>query len=197
MLAVHGGRDLIVGAGQAAVQAIDTLRRRASPARSRSSARSRSCPTSAHPSPRNTSSGALERDRLLIRPAHFYADHAVETRLGRRATRDRPRDARRGAWMTARALAYDKLLLATGSVPRRLPAPGADLEGVHILRIDRRRGEHPARLRTRAAAGDRRRGLHRARSRGDRTRTGARGHGAGDGGSGDEPGDVPGDLLVL
>ena len=29
--------------------------------------------------------GALELDRLLIRPAHFYADHGITTHLGRRA----------------------------------------------------------------------------------------------------------------
>src|SRR5690606_40823785 len=33
-----------------------------------------------------------------------------------------------------RSLPYDRLLLATGSDPRRIPLPGVDLDGVHELR---------------------------------------------------------------
>ena len=35
---------------------------------------------------------------------------------------------------TGAQLHYDKLLLATGSKPRRLDVPGADLDGVYYLR---------------------------------------------------------------
>ncbi len=32
------------------------------------------------------------------------------------------------------SLIYDKLVLATGGIPRRLPIPGADLENVYTFR---------------------------------------------------------------
>ena len=42
--------------------------------------------------------------------------------------------ARTGTTASGGRLGYDKLLLTTGSTPRRLSVPGADLHGVHDLR---------------------------------------------------------------
>jgi 3-phenylpropionate/trans-cinnamate dioxygenase ferredoxin reductase subunit len=77
--------------------------------------------------------GALERDRLLIRPAQFYADHSVVTHLGRRVE-EISRNEQRLRLDDGATLPYDALLLATGSRPRKLVAPGDDLAGVHFLR---------------------------------------------------------------
>ncbi len=77
--------------------------------------------------------GTLDRDRLPFRPDHFYADHAVSAHFGRRALQI-DRGAQRVRLDDGTALAYDALLLATGSRPRPLSAPGADLGGVHYLR---------------------------------------------------------------
>ena len=143
------------------------------------------------PAPLQEIPGGGARARAAADPAaHFYADHAVETQLGRRAV-EIDRAARTVRLDDGTVLPYDKLLLATGSQPRALTVPGAEP----------RRRAHPAqRSRTwrrsapssrRTPAGHRRRRLHRAGSRRDRARAGARRHGAGDGGPGDEPGDCP------
>jgi 3-phenylpropionate/trans-cinnamate dioxygenase ferredoxin reductase subunit len=77
--------------------------------------------------------GALERERLTIRPEKFFTEHNVQTHLGRRVTGIERRE-HRVQLDDGRALPYDALLLATGSHPRRLTAPGADLGGVYYLR---------------------------------------------------------------
>ena len=127
MLAAHGGEIVIVGAGQAAVQAIDTLRRKGFTGPITLVGDEPQLPYQRPPLSKKYLSGALERERLLIRPAHFYADHA--SRPGSAAA-PRGSTARRAPWTLddGRALAYDALLLATGSCPARLTCPGADLD---------------------------------------------------------------------
>jgi 3-phenylpropionate/trans-cinnamate dioxygenase ferredoxin reductase component len=63
----------------------------------------------------------------------FYRDHDVDLLLGTRAVAVDP--AARTLTLGDRSrLGYDKLLLATGARPRRLPVPGHDLDGVFSLR---------------------------------------------------------------
>jgi 3-phenylpropionate/trans-cinnamate dioxygenase ferredoxin reductase component len=61
-----------------------------------------------------------------------YADKNISLRLGTTATRI---DRNRKVVVASRTeYPYDKLLIATGSAPRRLDIPGADLEGLLTLR---------------------------------------------------------------
>jgi len=123
----------IVGAGQAAVQAVDTLRRRGFAGKLTLIGAEPSPPYQRPPLSKKYLAGTLERERLLIRPAGFFADHAVTTHFGRRVTDIAPRE--RHVRLDDRVVVpFDALLLATGSHPRPLPVPGADLEGVHYLR---------------------------------------------------------------
>jgi 3-phenylpropionate/trans-cinnamate dioxygenase ferredoxin reductase subunit len=63
----------------------------------------------------------------------FYDEHAVELLTGRSAvTLDVA--ARQVGLDDGAALGYDRLLIATGAVPRRPPIAGADLDGVCVLR---------------------------------------------------------------
>lgn len=124
---------VIVGAGQAAVQAIDTLRRKGYTGKLAVVGDEPWLPYQRPPLSKKFLAGAMERDRLLIRPAQFYADHGVQTHLGRRVT-EIARADQRVRLDDGSTLAYDALLLATGSRPRKLTVPGSDLAGVHYLR---------------------------------------------------------------
>jgi 3-phenylpropionate/trans-cinnamate dioxygenase ferredoxin reductase subunit len=126
-------RIVIVGAGQAAVQAVDTLRRRGFAGKLTLIGAEQWPPYQRPPLSKKYLAGALERERLLIRPAAFFAEHAVTTHFGARVTDIAPRE-RHVRLEDGVVVPFDALMLATGAHPRRLPVPGADLEGVHYLR---------------------------------------------------------------
>jgi 3-phenylpropionate/trans-cinnamate dioxygenase ferredoxin reductase subunit len=124
---------VIVGAGQAASQAIHTLRHRGYKGSIALVGDEPHYPYQRPPLSKKYLASQVERDRLLIRPAHFYADHGVEAHLGKRVT-ILDRAAQKALLDDGAILPYDALLLATGSTPRKLTAPGANLAGVHVLR---------------------------------------------------------------
>lgn len=135
---------VIAGAGQAAVQAVDTLRRKGFTGKLTLIGEEPWLPYQRPPLSKKYLAGSLERERLFIRPAQFFADHAVTTHLGRRVTEIARRE-RHVRLDDGLVLPYDALLLATGSRPRRLTAPGGELPGVHTLRtiadVDKIRSE--------------------------------------------------------
>jgi len=126
-------RIVIVGAGQAAVQAIDTLRRKGFSGSIVLVGEENSWPYQRPPLSKKYLAGALQVERLLIRPPQFYAEHAIEARLGCRVA-EIERGAQRIRLADGAILVYDELLLATGSRPRALAVPGAQFSGVHFLR---------------------------------------------------------------
>ena len=77
--------------------------------------------------------GASPRDEVFVHPQSWYDDHDVELRLGTVVTA-LDRTAHRVTTGAGEELGYDKLVLATGSSPRLLTVPGADLPGVYYLR---------------------------------------------------------------
>jgi 3-phenylpropionate/trans-cinnamate dioxygenase ferredoxin reductase component len=77
--------------------------------------------------------GKHGRDKIYVRPREWYGEQDVDLRLGTRVT-GIDAAAHEVVLDGGDRLGYDKLLLATGSSPRRLPVPGADLGGVLYLR---------------------------------------------------------------
>ena len=77
--------------------------------------------------------GEMALERLYLRPESFYADNGIELRLDARV--DAIDVTGRQIAVNGAMLGYDDLVLATGSVPHRLPAAiGGALEGVHVVR---------------------------------------------------------------
>jgi 3-phenylpropionate/trans-cinnamate dioxygenase ferredoxin reductase subunit len=124
---------IIVGAGQAAAQAIQTLRQGGFDGPISLIGQERHLPYQRPPLSKKYLSGELPRERLMLRPESFYRDKDVRLELGVAVDRLESRAARLHL-ADGRSVAYDKLLLATGSRVRRLAVPGADLPGVHYLR---------------------------------------------------------------
>jgi len=124
---------VIVGAGQAAVQAVDTLRRKGFTGKITLLGEEPCSPYQRPPLSKKYLGGSLSPDRLALRPPGFYSQHGIDLKLGCRV-----QEIARGDKLVrlddGSEVAYDALLLATGSRPRRLVADGLDLEGIHYLR---------------------------------------------------------------
>jgi NADPH-dependent 2,4-dienoyl-CoA reductase/sulfur reductase-like enzyme len=80
--------------------------------------------------------GKAERESIFVHSADWYGEHDVDLRLETRVT-EVDRQARQVHMADGSQVGYDRLLLSTGSSPRRLRVPGADLDGVLYLRTVR------------------------------------------------------------
>lgn len=72
-------------------------------------------------------------DDIALRPTSFYENLEIELWTGRRATAV-DAEAKRLTLDDGSELGADFIVLASGSRAKPLPVPGADLEGVHLLR---------------------------------------------------------------
>lgn len=127
------GPIVVVGAGQAAAQAIATLRTEGFREPLTLVGDEPFLPYQRPPLSKTYLMGTLERERLFLKPEQFYLESKCELLLGVRALRI-DRRKKEVLLSSGRTLSYDMLLLATGSRVRRIACPGADLLGVHYLR---------------------------------------------------------------
>ena len=124
---------ILVGAGLASAKAAESLRAEGFEGRVVVVGEESELPYERPPLSKGYLLGKEEREKAFVHDQAWYDEHQVELLLGVHAEAIH-RDARELELSDGRRLAYDKLLLATGSSPRRLNVPGADQEGVHYLR---------------------------------------------------------------
>ncbi|MDQ1566197.1 MAG: 3-phenylpropionate/trans-cinnamate dioxygenase ferredoxin reductase component [Actinomycetota bacterium] len=77
--------------------------------------------------------GEVGPEKAYVHDERFYGEHEIELRTSARVVAIDPANAQVVLEDFTR-LRYDRLLLATGAVPRRVSIPGSDLPGVHYLR---------------------------------------------------------------
>jgi 3-phenylpropionate/trans-cinnamate dioxygenase ferredoxin reductase subunit len=126
-------RIVIIGAGQASVQAVQSLRAEGFAGSITMVGDEPYAPYQRPPLSKTYLMGTMERERLFLKPDAFYAQSGCELLLGISAV-SIDRAARTVALSDGRALYYDKLLIATGTRVRRIRVPGAELPGIHYLR---------------------------------------------------------------
>ena len=124
---------VIVGGGVAAAKAVEGIRERDHDGSVVVVTQEDRLPYERPPLSKGLLKGAEEVDSVFTHPKSWYAENHVELRLGDPVTSLAPEEhvvtLRSGG-----SLSYERLLLATGSSPRALDVPGADLGGVLYLR---------------------------------------------------------------
>ena len=124
---------VIVGASLAGAKAAGTLREEGFDGRIVLIGNEHERPYERPPLSKEYLRGEADREKVYVHPGAFYAEKDIELRLGRTAV---SLDAA-GRELTlddGDRVRYHRLLLTTGAEPRRLPIPGAELEGVLYLR---------------------------------------------------------------
>ncbi|QIY54266.1 FAD-dependent oxidoreductase [Streptomyces sp. RPA4-5] len=124
---------LIAGAGLAGAKAAETLRKEGFDGPLVLVGDEHERPYERPPLSKGYLLGTAERESAYVHPPEWYAEHDVDLRLGQAVTALDPA-GHEVTLADGSRLGYAKLLLATGSTPRPLPVPGADLDGVHSLR---------------------------------------------------------------
>jgi 3-phenylpropionate/trans-cinnamate dioxygenase ferredoxin reductase subunit len=124
---------VIVGTGQAGFQAASSLRQGGFEGDVTLVGEEPQLPYQRPPLSKAFLKGEGDPGEVHLRPETFFGSKDIGLLSGDRAERV-DREARTVELASGRVLAYDHLVLATGSRPRPLPVPGSDLDGVLELR---------------------------------------------------------------
>ncbi len=132
MFGRKGERIIVVGAGQAGVQAVASLRGEGYRGEVVLAGEEAYPPYQRPPLSKAYLAGKFDRERLFLKPESFFAESCeLHVSLGVAAI---DRRAKRVRFTNDTTLPYNKLLIATGARPRHIDYPGKRLAGVHYLR---------------------------------------------------------------
>jgi len=124
---------VIVGGGAAGFAAAEMLRRRGYGGSLIMLSNDTSGPVDRPNLSKDYLAGSAPEEWVPLRPSEFYPDNAIDLRLNTEVVGIDVK-ARNVTIAGGSQLPYDRLLLATGAEPVRLPIPGADQSHVHTLR---------------------------------------------------------------
>ncbi|MEM8841269.1 MAG: FAD-dependent oxidoreductase [Pseudomonadota bacterium] len=127
-------RIVVIGAGQAAVSLIGTLRAEGHAGPITLIGAEPVLPYQRPPLSKKYLLGEMSVERLYLKPESWYDENEIDLILETRVDRI-DRENRSVVLESGAQVPYDKLALTTGSVPRNLPeAVGGGLEGVYTVR---------------------------------------------------------------
>jgi NADPH-dependent 2,4-dienoyl-CoA reductase/sulfur reductase-like enzyme/nitrite reductase/ring-hydroxylating ferredoxin subunit len=126
-------RIVIVGGGAAGFAAAEMLRRRGYDGGIVMLSGDSAAPVDRPNLSKDYLAGSAPEEWVPLRPDDFYADNGIELRLNTDVSAITVK-TREVATADGKTFACDRLLLATGAEPVRLPIPGADQPHVHTLR---------------------------------------------------------------
>ena len=124
---------IVIGAGQAGLQTIMSLRQNGYDGGITLIGDEAFLPYQRPPLSKAYLSGKMERERLFLKPDNFFAENDVDVKLNSSVT-EIDRTAKTVALQDGATLGYDKLVIATGSRPRLLDLPGRALDNIFDLR---------------------------------------------------------------
>jgi NADPH-dependent 2,4-dienoyl-CoA reductase/sulfur reductase-like enzyme/nitrite reductase/ring-hydroxylating ferredoxin subunit len=127
------GRIVIVGGGAAGFAAAEMLRRQEYRGSIVMLSNDTAPPVDRPNLSKDYLAGSAPEDWLPLRPEVFYPEASIDLRLKTEVTSIDTK-ARNVVLADGKTVSYDRLLLATGAEPVRLPIPGADQPHVHVLR---------------------------------------------------------------
>jgi 3-phenylpropionate/trans-cinnamate dioxygenase ferredoxin reductase subunit len=127
------GKVIIVGGGQAGVQAAVTLREMGHAGTIRLFCAEGYLPYQRPPLSKTYLKEDSPPEKMYLRPDRFFSEKHIDCHTGAKVTAI-DRAAHCVTTEKGDRFAYDHLVLATGVINRRLPASGSDLDGVVMLR---------------------------------------------------------------